>query len=452
MSKQVFFDPQRKRWKRLRRIGNIVAVAITLVITIFAIGVLRIRPLPELLLTPQKHNLTPWKVAPVVPKRAQNLPRSAHRKTTRKPSEITLNSGEGLRAAEYVEWDPASYSSLKQHIKQIDLLFPEWLHVVTPDGTLTAYSIDNRPYPVIDGNVVHEVDREQKVARTIAAAGEDPTDVTEIFPLVNSFDPTKNAFAPNVGEFLSSSDARAHFLSQIDQFLARNPSYHGLTLDFEEIPSEAQPGYMALLSALYGNFHPRNLKLYVKTPVNQPDYDLKFISDHSDGIVLMNYDQHESIDSGPGPIAAQDWFLDNLKNVLKVVPKEKLICSVGNYGYDWTTSMPPPAPKHKGGKATTPELKTLGSEILSTQEAWQRATDADAQIELDPDSLNVHFAYDDNDAHVRHQVWYLDGVTVLNQMRAARALGIWRRLPCGGWAQRTTRSGRSGIRRCIPIR
>jgi len=31
--------------------------------------------------------------------------RSTHRKTTRKPSEIPLNSGEGLRAAYYVEDD-----------------------------------------------------------------------------------------------------------------------------------------------------------------------------------------------------------------------------------------------------------------------------------------------------------------------------------------------------------
>jgi len=44
-----------------------------------------------------------------------------------KPGDVPLNSGEGLRAAYYVEDDPASYSSLKQHISQIDLLFPEWL-------------------------------------------------------------------------------------------------------------------------------------------------------------------------------------------------------------------------------------------------------------------------------------------------------------------------------------
>jgi len=55
----------------------------------------------------------------------QKLNRSLHRRTDLKPSEVILNSGEGLRAAYYVEDDPASYSSLKQHIHQIDLLFPE---------------------------------------------------------------------------------------------------------------------------------------------------------------------------------------------------------------------------------------------------------------------------------------------------------------------------------------
>ncbi len=50
--------------------------------------------------------------------------------------------------------------------------------------------------------------------------------------------------------------------------------------------------------------------------------------------------------------------------------------------------------------------------------------DSESQIDLDDDSLNVHFAYDDVDAHERHQVWFLDAVTILNQMRAARTLGI----------------------------
>jgi peptidoglycan-N-acetylglucosamine deacetylase len=417
MNKQVFFDPQRKRWKRLRRIGNIVALAGFLVFGLFIAGLLHMRPLPDLLLSPPKRNYSALKVEPA--SKADQKHRSAHRKTNLKPSEITLNSGEGLRAAYYVEDDPASYSSLKQHIHQIDLLFPEWIHVVTPDGSLTSYTIDNRAFAVVDKAGVHGVDHELKVAHTIAANPDDTP--AEIFPMVKNYDPTKGIFLPSIGDFLSNAGARGNFLQQVDKFLAANPSYRGLSIDFEEIPTEAQSGYMALLAALYQDFHPRGLKLYVRAPVEDPDFDLKTIAANSDGILLMDYDQHQSVESGPGPIAAQDWFLDNLKAVLKVVPKEKLICDLGSYGYDWTTSMPTPA-KHKGDKE--PAVKVLSADWTSTQQAWQSATDADAQIELDPDSLNVHFAWDDNDMHQRHQVWFLDAVTILNEMRAARGLGI----------------------------
>ena len=417
MNRQIFYDPQRKRWKRLRRIFDVLALLGLVLVAIFLVGLLRMKPLPELLLQPQKRNFRALANQTTTLKPGQRLHRSAHRKTDLKPSDVPLNSGEGLRAAYYVDWDAASYSSLKQHIKQIDLLFPEWLHVVTPDGSLTTYTSDNRPFAVIDSTGVHGVDIADKVARTIAVNHVD----TEVFPLVNNFDPVKGVFMPEVGNFLSNETARATFLKQIDIFLAANPSYRGLSLDFEEIPTAAQPGYKALIAALYNDFHPRNLRLYVNTPVGDDDYDLKYIADRSDGLLLMNYDEHQT-ESGPGPIASQDWFIDNLKNVLKTVPKEKIICSIGSYGYDWTTAMP--APIKKGHKRPVAPEKVLSVENLSTQAGWQAAEDSESQIDLDDDSLNVHFAYDDEDAHVRHQVWFLDAVTVLNQMRAARALGI----------------------------
>jgi cellulose synthase/poly-beta-1,6-N-acetylglucosamine synthase-like glycosyltransferase/peptidoglycan/xylan/chitin deacetylase (PgdA/CDA1 family)/spore germination protein YaaH len=433
MNKPVFYDPQRKRWKRLRRIFDVMALSGLIVGTLFVVGLLRTKRLPELVLTAQKRN---YRAITNPPKPAlkpgAKLQHSVHRKTEVKPSEVPLNEGEGLRAAYYVEWDPASYASLKQHIKQIDLLFPEWLHVIGADGNLTSFTIDNKPYAVVSGSAVHGVDGENKVARAIAAARED----TEIFPLVNNYDPTKAAYVPDVGGFLDNDQARANFQQQMDKFLAANPSYRGLTLDFEEIPVDAQPGYQALIGALYADFHPRNLKLYINTPVGDADYDLKFMADHSDGLVLMNYDEHQSL-SAPGPIASQDWFTDNLKAVLKVVPKEKIICSIGSYGYDWTMSIPKPgieAVKH--GRHKTPGVPAqpstvISAENISSQEAWQGASDSGANIELDSDSLNAHFAYDDDDAHMRHEVWFLDAVTTLNEMRAARALGlqtiaIWR--------------------------
>jgi cellulose synthase/poly-beta-1,6-N-acetylglucosamine synthase-like glycosyltransferase/peptidoglycan/xylan/chitin deacetylase (PgdA/CDA1 family)/spore germination protein YaaH len=413
MKKQIFYDPQRKRWKRLRVLFDILALAGLVLATIFMIGLMSMKPLPELLLAAQKRNYRTLSNQPL--QKNQKFRRSAHRKTDVKPSEVPLNSGEGLRAAYYVDDDPASYSSLRQHITQIDLLFPEWLHVTSPDGSLTGSSIDGRPYKIIANNGVVPVDRENKIANVIA----DSHANVDVLPLVNNYDSAKNNFIPEVGKFLTSDGARANFIHQIHLFLAANPNYRGLSLDLENIPTEAQPGFKALVAGLYEDFHARNLHLYVNVPAHDEDFDLKFLADHSDGLLVMNYDEHES-GSAPGPIASQDWFVDNLKAILKVVPKEKVICAIASYGYDWTTTLPPPARK---GHKPAPE-KVLSATTISTQQAWQEAYDSNSHIDLDDDSLNVHFAYDDDDAHVRHYVWFLDAVTVLNEMRAARELGI----------------------------
>src|ERR1700724_512665 len=209
MNQQVFYDPQRKRWRRLRRIFDLLAL----------LGLVRMKPLPELFLKAQKRNYR------ALTNQTFKLHRSAHRKTDVKPGDVPLNSGEGLRAAYYVEDDPASYSSLKQHISQIDLLFPEWLHVITPDGKLNAYAANNMPYGVIDHGTVRQVDREAKVARTVAS-----THVNlDIFPQVDNYDPRKGLWVPEIGNFLSDETLRTGFIHQVDTFLAANPTYRGLT-------------------------------------------------------------------------------------------------------------------------------------------------------------------------------------------------------------------------------
>ena len=420
MSKQVFFDPQRKRWKRLRRLFDSFAVFSVVVGVIFFAGLMRMKPMHGLdlrsatkryraLSSPPANELTT----------KEKLNQSAHRKTDLKPSDVVLNQTEGLRAAFYTDADAASFASFKQHVKQIDLLFPEWLHVVTPDGALTAINSANVPFAVVEGSVVHGVDRENKIAKAIDAAHED----TEIFPLVNNYSAADGVFEDSIGQMFMNPDSRSNFVHQVDAFLAANTRYRGLTLDFQNIPAASQPGFKLLVQALYDDFHPRNLRLYINVPVEDADFDMKFLSANSDGLILMNYDQHQS-GTDPGAVAGQDWFADNIRNALKVIPREKIICSLGSFGYDWTSALPPPPDKKHPAKGPAPKPQILSTVSLSTQEAWQEASDSDAKIDLDYTSLNPHFAYDDEDARVRHDVWFLDAVTVLNQMRVARALGI----------------------------
>jgi cellulose synthase/poly-beta-1,6-N-acetylglucosamine synthase-like glycosyltransferase/peptidoglycan/xylan/chitin deacetylase (PgdA/CDA1 family)/spore germination protein YaaH len=411
--KQIFYDPQRKRWKRLRRILDVAAVLFTLVQAVFIFNVLRNQHLPELLLPTPRHTLRALPDRPTLLHGAKTA-RPARRKTKRKPSDIPFNTGEGLRAAYYVADDPASYSSLKEHVHQIDLLFPQWLHVNAPEGRLLGTSGDNiHEYPVVDGAAVHDPDDNDKVKRVIQGAKVD----TEIFPHLNNFNIHTQTWDPAIGAVLGDSNKRAVLRQQIDALFFAYPVYRGLSLDIENLTPESAPAYLTFIHELYEDLHAHNLRLYVNAVASTPDPDLQQIANNSDGLVLMNYDQHEA-ESDPGPIASQEWFVDNLRRVLKIVPKEKLVCAIGNYGYDWTLSIPDPR------KPGHPKPQVLDTESLSVSDAWQRASDSDADLDLDYDTLNPHFEYIDEDMNQRHVVWFLDGVTLLNELRAARELGL----------------------------
>jgi len=413
MTRQIFYDPERKRWKRLRRILDLIAVASTLLLVAFFLGVIHREQLPDLLLPQQKRNYKAVKGLQTAESHRAAL-RAAHRRTTnRRASEVALNTGEGLRATFYTDNAP-SLSSLKQHVHQIDMLFPVWLHVNDAAGTLlgAAPLAPAHTYRIVDPNgTVHGVDPNNDVRQAIANAHED----TEIFPLINNFNIITNAWDAVIGPMLKDPGARHNLRLQLDKFLTANPDYHGISLDFEEVPDDAQAGYRALMAELYADFSARNLRLYINLPVSTDKKMLAFAAAHTDGVVLMNYDQHENT-SAPGPIAAQDWFENNLQQVLKIVPKQRLICALGNYGYDWTM----PLPDAKGHTSQ----QVLDVSPVSVQEAWQEANDSESDLSFAGDELNPHFAYDDEDEHVRHQVWMLDAVTAMNEMRAARSMGI----------------------------
>ena len=97
---------------------------------------------------------------------------------------MALNTDEGIRAAFYVPWDAASFSSLREYARQIDLLYPEWLHVLTPDGHVQGVETEQQAFHVVQDGTVHPVD--DKVMPFLKS--EDTG--MEVFPLVNNFDGT----------------------------------------------------------------------------------------------------------------------------------------------------------------------------------------------------------------------------------------------------------------------
>ena len=405
MAEPVFYDPKRARWKRLRRFVDALVLALSALVIFFGYTTLRDERLPELLFSPQKRAFKALKESEK--EKARDRQKKAalrsHRKSKLPASEVKLNQEEGIRAAFYTPWDAASFSSLRDFSRQIDLLYPDWLHVLTADGRLQAVDDQtNKFFDVVQNNHVRSFD--DRVMPFLKAENNS----MEVFPMVNNFDGTE--WVGEITNFLNNPEARAAFRQQVAAVLSSD-HFRGLMVDFEAFPKVGQPGYVALLNELSSDLHARGMKLYVSVPAHNQEFDYAAIAAPADGVVVMNYDEHYP-GAASGPVASQDWFVDNLKFAVNVIPREKLICAIANYGYDW-------AQKPKKG-TLPPDVK---DHSVSVQEAWLEARDSDVDVTFDDDALNPHFSYLD-ERSFRHDVWFLDAVTALNHMRAAQMLGI----------------------------
>jgi peptidoglycan-N-acetylglucosamine deacetylase len=160
MPQPIFYDPRKARWKRLRRVFDALAVCSMLLVIFFIYNALHGVPLPKLLWKTEAkpyHALREAEKEKAKEKRKLAAAKRGRHKN--KNASFKLDSEEGVRAAFYVAWDAASFSSLREYARQIDLLYPEWLHVLNPDGRIQAIDEDNgKFFPVVEGPTVHSVD------------------------------------------------------------------------------------------------------------------------------------------------------------------------------------------------------------------------------------------------------------------------------------------------------
>jgi len=377
--KPIFYDEQQRRWRRTRRLLEFGGGAFTLLLIAFSVSVLSKPELPKLLLPAAHPALHALRVKPTAKKTA---PRRPGRKRRVAALGRVPESYDPLQAAFYVSWDSTSFNALQLHYRDLDVLMPELLHAVSPDGRLM-------------------IDHDAKLAEWLASLDvELPT-----MALVNNYDGVVWRIN-EMAEMLANSAARARLTTSLVLY-ANSTRQAGLVLDFEEVPLRSQPHFRAFVRELAAALHKSNLKLMVALPAADFDYDYAYFAAHADAIILMDYDQHWPT-SPPGPIAAQDWFAHNVEATLELVPADKLVIALANYAYDWT--MP------ARGKPPV-------AQSVSFQQAIVTAQESEAQVEFDADSLNPHYSYDD-EAGRRHDVWMLDGVTAANQLSAAKSAGV----------------------------
>jgi cellulose synthase/poly-beta-1,6-N-acetylglucosamine synthase-like glycosyltransferase/peptidoglycan/xylan/chitin deacetylase (PgdA/CDA1 family) len=395
----IFYDAERVRWRRTRRLMEISGVLLTLLLAYFFVTIAISVELPAGLLPDTKPGYHPLKT-----KKKVTPVREGRRRRVANIGSVPA-SYDPLRAAFYVSWDPNSLASLKKHYKDIDLVIPEQLHAVSPDGAMTIVDYDPNGQKVVKASPAEAISVLRKDQLHQWMKSLNPPLELPMMGLLNNYDGSV-WHVKEMSEMLASPAARRKLVRDVVEFAVESHE-SGIVVDLEEVPDKNQDNFQDFAAALASGLHAVGLKLMIMLPARDDAYDYEFFGQQCDAIMLMNIDEHW-LTSPPGPIASQDWYVENLRQVLEDVPARKIIVGVGSYAYDWSE-----APK----KANEP------AQSLTIQEALLHAYESETQVEFDSASLNPHYSYYDEHDHV-HQVWMLDAVTAYNELRASERLGV----------------------------
>ena len=288
----------------------------------------------------------------------------------------------------FINWDESSYESLKRNLDHLDWVVPAWSYLQNAREGESPIATDIY-IPALNWIRVTRPE-------------------TRIVPMV------QNVINENwQGDLLARSIAdephRRLLIDSLTTFVQDN-KFAGLCVDFEEPPTESQSNLLKFMQELHTTFAARGWLVAQAVPFDDPDWNYAAYSAATDYLILMSYDQHWT-GSDAGPVAAQDWFEQNLGKRLRELNPAKTIVALGNYGYDWSDAND-------------------NVDEVTFQEALIKAKESDATPSFDPTTRNPYFEYDEeDDSH--HKVWFLDAVTAFNQMRAASGykpagFGIWR--------------------------
>jgi spore germination protein YaaH len=148
--------------------------------------------------------------------------------------------------------------------------------------------------------------------------------------------------------FFANASAQQNLIDNL-LTLVQNREAHGVNIDFELVPGSQTPYFNEFLVNLADQFHTEIPGSQVSIAVHGVDwndiYDIPLLKDHIDLFVIMAYDYYWPGSSLAGP-SGQLYMMNTFNYTIPRsiafylnagVPKEKLLCGLPYYGYEWTT-------------------------------------------------------------------------------------------------------------------
>ncbi len=210
----------------------------------------------------------------------------------------------------------------------------------------------------------------------------------------------------NIGEDGFSSDIAHEVLNdtQVQQTLLDNvvktlksKNYYGLDIDFEYVYPNDREAYNRFLEKVVARLRPLGYSivsaLAPKTSADQQGllYEAHDYAAHGrlmDHVILMTYEWGYTY-GPPMAVAPIDQVRRVLDFAVSVIPSEKILMGMPNYGYDWTL----------------PYKKGTAARSLSFVQARELAQKEGATIEFDETAQAPYFNYTDDEG-VEHVVWF----------------------------------------------
>ena len=376
----VFLDPAKRRWSIIKRMGAGFAALMILVSTIFIESLNNNPEFPALQLdnSAAKSGIEPINISFSEEQLAAQV-----QKTT--PSLASQKEiGEVNQKQEvygfYVDWDKNSRTSFKKNIDSITTLVPGWLQLT--HGLTLETRTDKE---IVDQAKTHKI---------------------KVLPLVNNF--TNNKWDGEVlHRLFTTPGAEDLFIKKMLDYVRTN-DFDGINIDFEDIQPNDRNHFTRFIGKVNHAFHQHGLMVTLDVPPDNDSFNYAALSANVDRMIVMLYDQHHSM-SKPGPVAPTDWVEENLNQLQ--IPSEKLIVSLGSFGYDWEENSGQPAKTVAFG-----DIMDLG---IGTN----------LQIQWNKQTSNPYLRYKLNGKN--HTVWFLDGATFYNQMKlsmdhGSKGIAVWR--------------------------
>ena len=197
-----------------------------------------------------------------------------------------------------------------QVIEGVNIISPTWFSITDSDGTI--YDKGNREYVSQYKNLAYE-----------------------IWPLID------NSFNPDLThDLLKSSKSREALIDDIlDIYL--DYGFQGINIDFENIYLADKDLLTQFLRELYPIFKEHDLIVSMAvTGISMSEnwsmsYDRERLTEATDYLMLMAYDQHWATSPIAGSVAQYTWVESSLQDVLELIPNERLILAVPYYTRLW---------------------------------------------------------------------------------------------------------------------